>query len=114
MVCSITHRNRLTQVQDKLSATGAVLKTVQYSYDAFDRRTIRRLDNDGNGTFEKYRAFISDGSHEVLELEDSDGVGATQSFRVLNRFLHGDAVDLVLSDEQYTCGTGPAINATAA
>ena len=90
------------------------MKTVQYSYDAFDRRTIRRLDNDGNGTFEKYRAFISDGSHEVLELEDSDGVGATQAFRVSNRFLHGDAVDLVLSDEQYTCGTGPAINATAA
>ena len=64
------------------------MKTVQYSYDAFNRRTIKRLDNDGNGTFEKYWAFIIDGSHEVLELEDSDGFGAAQPFRVSNRFLH--------------------------
>ena len=47
-------------------------------YDAFDRRTIKRLDNDGNGTFEKYWAFLSDGSHEVPKLEDSDGVAAAQ------------------------------------
>jgi len=114
MVCSKTHRNRLTSVQDRVSATGAVLKTVQYSYDAFDRRTIKRLDNDGNGTFEKYWAYINDSSHTILELEDSDGQGTAQPFRVSSRFLHGDAVDMVLADEQYSSGTGPAINAAAA
>jgi RHS repeat-associated protein len=108
------HRNRLTQVQERVSAAGAVLETVQYSYDAFDRRTIKRLDNDGNGTFERYWAYLNDGSHTILELEDSDGQEAAQPFRVSNRFLHGDAVDMVLADEQYSGGQGFQLGSTTA
>jgi RHS repeat-associated protein len=108
------HRNRLTQVQERVSAAGAVLETIQYSYDAFDRRTIKRLDNDVNGTFERYWAYLNDGSHTILELEDSDGQGAAQSFRVSNRFLHGDAVDMVLADEQYSSGQGFQLGSTTA
>jgi RHS repeat-associated protein len=100
------HRNRLTQVQDKVSAAGAVLKTVQYFYDAFDRRTIKQLDADGNGTFEQYTAYISDGSHEILVFQDIDGQGAASSYRLTNRILHGDGVDMVLADEQYSSGLG--------
>ena len=43
------HRNRLTSVLEKPSATGAITKRTSYIYDAFDRRTAKRLDSDGDG-----------------------------------------------------------------
>ena len=106
------HRNRMTSVTEKVSATGATTKKTEFYYDVFDQRVARRLDADGNGTWDQYESYVWADGQEVLRYVDSDGAASTQPFRLANRYLWGDAVDQLLSDEQYTGNSGPAITAS--
>lgn len=73
------------------------------SYDAFDRRTGKQLDADANGTVDRKTAWVWDGQQVVMQLVDADGAGAG-AWKLTNRYLYGDAVDLVLADEQLPSG----------
>ena len=106
------HRNRMTSVTEKVSATGATTKKTEFYYDVFDQRVARRLDADGNGTWDQYESYVWADGQEVLRYVDSDGAASTQPFRLANRYLWGAAVDQLLSDEQYTGNSGPAITAS--
>jgi RHS repeat-associated protein len=79
------YRNRLTSVLFK-DATGAVTKTIQYTYDVNDRRIGKKIDG---VTTERY---VYDGSNIALVF---DGAG-TQT----HRYLYGVGVDQVLADER--------------
>ena len=84
-------RNRLTQVLTKDSA-GAVVKAVEYTYDAYNQRIAKSVDSDGDGlaaaTEERY---VYDGDHIALVF---DGQG-----NQLSRYLHGPQIDQVLAEE---------------
>jgi len=47
-----------------------------------------------------------------MQVRDADGVGTTSGYRIVNRFLHGNVVDQLLSDEQYASGNGPEFSRT--
>jgi len=47
-----------------------------------------------------------------IKCRDSDGVGAVQSNRLVNRYLHGAVIDQILADEQYASGDGPLLSGT--
>jgi RHS repeat-associated protein len=81
------YRNRLTSVLFK-DASGAVTKTIQYTYDVNDRRIGKKIDG---VTTERY---VYDGSNIALVF---DGTG-TQT----HRYLYGVGVDQVLADETPT------------
>lgn len=108
------HRNRLIGVTDKTAYNGTILQNVQYVYDVFDRKIAKRLDSDGNGTFDFDTAWVYDGDQAVLQFEDIDGEAATNVMRLSNRYLYGDIVDMLLADEKYFTNNGIAINAGSA
>ena len=97
------YRNRLVKVTEKNSAGGAATKIVTFQYDAFDRRTGKQLDADANGTIDRKTAWVWDGQQVVMQLVDADGAGAG-AWKLTNRYLYGEAVDLVLADEQLPNG----------
>ncbi|MHB9068435.1 MAG: RHS repeat-associated core domain-containing protein [Pirellulaceae bacterium] len=103
-------RNRLVLVTERTSAGGTITQQVKFIYDAFDQRVGKRVDTNGDGFWDRDEAFVWADGQTVLRLEDSDGVGIIDLFRVANRYLYGDAVDEILADEQYTDGSGPAVN----
>jgi RHS repeat-associated protein len=108
------YRNRLATVTDKVSASGATLKQVEYTYDAFDQRTAKRVDSDGNGTWDRYEVYTWADGQEVQRWVDTDGAGTGQKLRLANRYLWAESVDQLLSDEQYASGAGMEIDATTA
>ncbi len=81
------YRNRLTRVT--FYTGGAVAKTVDYSYDAFNHLIGRKVTSGGT-TDQRY--FVYDGDQMVLVMDPN---GAVQ-----NRYLWGAAVDEILADEQ--------------
>jgi RHS repeat-associated protein len=93
------HRNRLTRVTDRPSATGAPTQVVEYSYDAMNRRIASKVDKtpgdavDGTITY-----FVYDGIDVFADLTDPDGSGPEPS-AVSMRYLHGPSVDQVLAQE---------------
>ncbi len=108
------HRNRLASVFERPSAAAETTKRTTFVYDAFDRRMGKRLDTNGDAIADQADAWVWDGEHEVMQYRDADGAGATQSHRLLNRFLFGEVVDQILSDEQYAPSTGPLVSSTTA
>ncbi|MBX3415937.1 MAG: hypothetical protein KF708_24865 [Pirellulales bacterium] len=94
------HRNRLVGVVTKATSAGAELERVEYLYDHADRRVARLHDADGAGsaaaTYAHY--LFDDRGNVVLELADADGAGSNPA-DVKHRYLHGPAVDQLLSDE---------------
>jgi RHS repeat-associated protein len=108
------HRNRLTSVTDRVSASGSVTQRVEYIYDAFDQRVGKRLDADGNSSFERYEAYVWADGQTVLRFTDSDGLGSTEPFRLASRYLWGDRVDQFLAEEQFAGDSGPQIYASTA
>jgi YD repeat-containing protein len=106
------YRNRLTTVTEKISASATTFtKKTEYTYDAFDQRTAKRVDVDGNGTWDRYEVFSWADGQEVMRWVDSDGQATAQTLRLTNRYLWSDAVDRLLSDEQYLNNTGMPITA---
>jgi RHS repeat-associated protein len=79
------YRNRLTSVLFK-DASGAVTKTIQYTYDVNDRRIGKQIDG---VVTERY---VYDGSNIALVFD----VTGTQT----HRYLYGVGVDQVLADER--------------
>ena len=97
------YRNRLMKVTEKNSAGGAATKIVTFQYDAFDRRTGKLLD---------CRRQRDDRSQDGLGLGRPAGGhavggcrrGGLGAWKLTNRYLYGEAVDLVLADEQLPSG----------
>ena len=94
------HRNRLTNVTDRATHGGAATQTVDYVYDAFNRRIAKLLDTDGDSVVDEETYYINDGTrqsrgnagdHVVLTLDDTAAV--------THRYLHGPGVDQILADE---------------
>jgi hypothetical protein len=52
----------------------------------------------GVGRLEAW-TWVYDGPHAVLQLHDADGDGSGD-FALTNRYLYGNAVDMILGDEQ--------------
>jgi RHS repeat-associated protein len=94
------HRNRLTEVKERNSAGGAVVKQVDYSYDAFNRLVKRAYDADGAGAGAATNQFwvYDEGINAVLQF---DGSAASN---LSHRYLWSDRVDELLADE--TVGGG--------
>jgi RHS repeat-associated protein len=89
------HRNRLTKVTFKNSG-GTVLKTVEQSYDMFDRWIRRSLDSDGPGpgaAVDTFFAYEGDSINPVLQFS---GPSASN---LDHRYLRGPVVDQILADE---------------
>jgi len=90
------HRNRLARVEQFADYAHWQAADpdwrVEYAYDAFDRRIVRRADADGDGQFDTQRFDVYDGAHVVLRLDDQG--------RPSRRMLYGPAVDQVLAEER--------------
>ena len=91
MELSWDYRNRLTGVEVK-DSNDAVIESVEYVYDAFDRRLGKIVDADGDGSESAVaERFVYDGHHIALVF-DEDG-------DLVNRYLHGPGIDQVLAQE---------------
>jgi YD repeat-containing protein len=69
------YRNRLTAVTTKDSA-GSITKSVEYTYDVYDRRIAKAIDLDGEGTAPtQTERFVYDGEHIIpnLKITTTDG-----------------------------------------
>ncbi|NJM76773.1 MAG: hypothetical protein HC852_14505 [Acaryochloridaceae cyanobacterium RU_4_10] len=88
------YHNRLTSVITK-DNSGTVTKSVEYTYDAYDRRIGKSIDPDGAGSATaQIERMVYDGDNITLTF---DGNG-TQT----HRYLHGPRVDEILADETAT------------
>jgi RHS repeat-associated protein len=84
------HRNRLTLVTFK-NSSNTTTKQVAYEYDAFDRRVRKRVDTDGNSSWDRGEQYVYDGAHIALQFDDSGDLA--------RRNLFGPAIDQVLASE---------------
>jgi len=108
------HRDRLARVWERVAVNGTITKQTTYEYDAFDRRVMDVYDSNGDGVADQIDRWFNDGTNRLLQIRDSDGVGAAQGFRISNRYLHGVDTDRVIADEQFANGTGPTYQSTTA
>jgi RHS repeat-associated protein len=85
------YRNRLTQVVVK-NAASTIIKQVNFTYDALNRRIEKKVDPDGSGpqtaTIER---FVYDRDHIKLVFNGSN--------TLTRRYLHGPSIDQILADE---------------
>jgi len=85
------YRNRLTRVLFK-NNQGTVIKEVTYTYDVFDRRTVRAVDPDGSGPMPaEVQRFAYDDLHIALTFDGSN--------TLTHRYLYGPDLDMILADE---------------
>ncbi len=106
------YRNRLVKVTDK-NAQGTTTQVVEYAYDVFNRRIAKSVDTSSpfdmtDAVIERYvyddihNSMASlDGGNVVLDFVDPDGSG-TQPMALAKRYLHGEAVDQILAQEDVT------------
>jgi len=85
------YRNRLTKVLERASAQGPATKVVEYSYDVFDRRVGKDVDDDGDEDVDRGERYVYDGQHIALQFDGDDDL--------THRYLFGPAVDQILADE---------------
>jgi len=91
------YRNRLEGVTERPSVGGAATRTVEYTYDAFDRRVRRGEDTDGDGPYTMtYTNNVYDGDRLAYEGAPAVGLG--------RRYLYGPAADQVLAVEDSGSG----------
>ena len=94
------YRNRLVELDDRSSLGGAPTQTVQYAYDAFNRRIAKSVDGDGSGPAAAARtSFAYDGQNVILEFIDPDGVSGPAAATKSARNFFGPATDQVLARE---------------
>ncbi len=94
------YHNRLTNVSHYDEAGGASDMSVDYVYDAYNRRISRTLDTDGDGAGgSSTEHYVWDGTKVMLDLLDADGSGETYSPTPETRYLWGQAVDQLFSQE---------------
>lgn len=88
------HRNRLVNVTEKDSG-GAVLSTVEQSYDLFNRWVRSEVDSNGPASGgESERIFAYDGLQIALEFEGGAGSDLAQ------RYVWDEAIDHLLAAEE--------------
>lgn len=90
------HRNRLTRVEYRDSATGPLTKVVENTYDVYDHRVMKQVDTNGDGTYDRTERYVWDGDELALVLNENGNV--------LHRFLHGPSVDQIFADESSVDG----------
>jgi RHS repeat-associated protein len=89
------YRNRLTKVVERDSASGPIEKQTDYTYDVFNRRIGKSVDEDGAGSgTAAVTRYVYDGDNIALQF---DGSG-----NLTHRYLHGPAVDQIVADETVT------------
>jgi RHS repeat-associated protein len=88
------HRNRLTKVTFKNSG-GTVVKTVDQTYDVFNRWIKRQVDPDGaTGSATLVDTYFSHLDNQIaLEFDGPDAADLT------HRYLWGPVIDQILADE---------------
>ena len=103
------HHNRLTKVVFK-DSTDTTTKSVAYTYDVFNRRIAKQVDDDGNGSFDRAEYFLYDHAGKldpgvgvslddiVFVYSDADGDGPG-SATLSSRILHGPGLDQAVADE---------------
>lgn len=86
------YRNRLTKVVTK-NNLGAVIESVDYTYDVFDRRIAKSVDSDGAGIAPPtVTRFVYDGDEIALVFDELGNIS--------DRYLHGPQIDQVLAQEK--------------
>jgi RHS repeat-associated protein len=73
------------------TAAHALTKQVEYEYDVQDRRTVKRVDGNGDLTYETTFYYLYD-EQDIVSVYNGSG-------SLTNRYLHGPAVDQILADE---------------
>lgn len=73
------------------NSSHATTKQVAYEYDSLDRRVRKRVDETGNGSWDRGEQYVYDGAHIALQFDD----GGTLE----RRNLFGPAVDQILASE---------------
>ena len=99
-VYTYDNRNRLTKVEHKDVYGGSINKSVDYLYDALNRRIERKADANGAGTGGQSTEFyFYDGGNVILDAIDADGGATGVSPVPAHRYLWGEAVDQLLAQE---------------
>jgi hypothetical protein len=90
------HRNRLTKVVFRNTSGGAIVKQVDYEYDAYNRLVRRTFDADGAGAGAATNQYwvYDEGINAVLQFDGSSASNLS------HRYLWSDNVDELLADEQ--------------
>jgi RHS repeat-associated protein len=89
------HRNRLTKVTFK-DSSGTVTKTVEHTYDIFDRWIKRSVDVDGPGSAAAVDTYFSWEANQINLQFDTEG-------DLTHRYLWNPAaIDQILADESVT------------
>lgn len=96
------HRNQLTLVTHKATATDPIDLKVEFKYDATGNRNQKRVDTDGNGSWDTTQRFALDGwknvnarlvGNENFDVwADLDGNSS-----LTTRYFRGDATDQVFA-----------------
>ena len=95
------YRNRLVQIAEYPSATSSTAtKTVQNTYDVFNRWVKRVEDSDGDGAIDTTDVFVHDENQIVLQF--ATGQGDSSFIKNSHRYLWGPSVDQLLVDEALT------------
>lgn len=91
-------RNRLVAVIDK-TAAGVPTQEVEFSYDGFDRRVSKSVDQTPQNSVDAaIMTFVYDREDVILDYLDSDGAGPEDP--VLDkRYLHGPGIDQVMAQD---------------
>jgi len=71
--------------------TDALLKSVHYTYDAFDRLIGKAVDDDGDTFVDRGQSFVYDGTDIVLVYDETGSL--------TDRFLTGPDIDQMLAQE---------------
>ncbi len=99
------HRNRLVAVEFR-DDQDVLLKRVEFDYDVWNRRIAKRVDSNGDSTFDQALAYIYDDGGKrdpgtgvplddvVLVLDDSGSL--------ISRELHGPGFDQILASEFFS------------
>jgi RHS repeat-associated protein len=92
------HRNRLTKVVFRNTSGGAIVKQVDYEYDAYNRLVRRTFDADGAGAGAATNQYwvYDEGINAVLQFDGSSASNLS------HRYLWSDNVDELLANEQLT------------
>ena len=80
------------------TSTGTLTAAVAYTYDGLDRLLARKLDANGDGTYETTERFVYDSAPGKAGLDDAVLV-LDDGGNVVRRFLNGPLVDQIFAEE---------------
>ncbi len=96
------HQNHLVAIRSYTS-TNTLTQEIEYDYDALGRRIAKRVDETGNGTFDRAEKYVYDSSGKTDPatgvLLDDVVLVFDISDQLTERYLHGPAIDQVFASE---------------